>query len=391
MYKDVDLLILGGGCAGLSLASRLAEFGKQAPKVVILEKRENYVNDRTWCFWNLQNPEYQQLTSHAWPSFEVANHQHSTEYDCTQHPYLMLESHHFYQAALARIQSNPNIQLMLGQPLLSTPTRTQRGWQIQTGNITLNAALIIDTRPPRKVSAQDSIIWQCFVGYEIETESDCFSPDKMMLMEFDHSFKNGLAFIYILPKTTKKALIEYTVFSEHIISKARLVSRLKKSILKKIDGQSYKTLRTEHGTLPMGNQITSKDKDGSYLHAGLFSGAARPSSGYAFQRIQSWAKKCAESIVINNRLYAFPKEPKLQSFMDKLFLSVIKNNPNIAISIFEDLFRHCNSLVVVKFMSDQASFSDYLHIIRSLPSWPFIQALPSFLIEAMFNRLRSIK
>ncbi len=55
MHSHVDLLILGGGCAGLSLASRLAEFGKDAPKVLIIEQRESYTNDRTWCFWDIES------------------------------------------------------------------------------------------------------------------------------------------------------------------------------------------------------------------------------------------------------------------------------------------------------------------------------------------------
>ena len=46
-----DLVILGGGCAGLSLAMRLAKLGEQCPQTIIVEPRERYVNDRTWGFW----------------------------------------------------------------------------------------------------------------------------------------------------------------------------------------------------------------------------------------------------------------------------------------------------------------------------------------------------
>jgi lycopene beta-cyclase len=46
-----DLIILGGGCAGLSLARRLSELGEDCPQTVILESRSSYTDDRTWCFW----------------------------------------------------------------------------------------------------------------------------------------------------------------------------------------------------------------------------------------------------------------------------------------------------------------------------------------------------
>ena len=389
MAKDThyDLVILGGGCAGLSLASKLSEYGEKAPKVLIIEQRTNYPNDRTWCFWDIDHPEYQSLVSQSWSKFELANQERIHHFDCSQHQYLMLESHHFYEAAIKQISANPKIQLMLGQEVLSTPINTDQGWHIKTTHSELTADQVIDTRPPKKINHEDSVLWQCFVGYEIKTQSDCFSPEKMVLMDFDPAFKNGLAFLYILPTSGKKALIEYTVFSENIISKQQLITHLKKSIALRIDSQPYEILRFEHGTLPMGYQAAPQNRAATYLYAGLFAGAARPSSGYAFQRIQSWAKKCAQSIVTDHTLYAAPKENRVQSFMDGLFLTVIKSNPTSAASLFEDLFNRCDLNTVIKFMSDMATLRDYLRIIKSLPPSPFIKALPGFMIAKACNRL----
>lgn len=382
-----DLVILGGGCAGLSLASKLSEYGEKAPKVLIIEQRTNYANDRTWCFWDIDHPEYQSLVSHAWSTFELAHQQRLHQFDCSQHQYLMLESHHFYEAAIKQISANPKIQLMLGQEVLSTPINMDQGWHIKTTHSELTATRVVDTRPPKKINHEDSVLWQCFVGYDIKTQSDCFSPEKMVLMDFDPAFKNGLAFIYILPTNGKKALIEFTVFSESIIPKQQLITHLKKSIDQKLGGQSYEILRVEHGTLPMGYQAPLQYKAPTYLYAGLFAGAARPSSGYAFQRIQSWSKKCAQSIVTDDRLYAPPKENRVQSFMDGLFLTVIKSNPTSAASLFEDLFNRCDLNTVIKFMSDKAKLKDYFRIIKSLPPSPFMKALPGFIIAKTCHRL----
>ncbi|WP_146069326.1 lycopene cyclase family protein, partial [Cryobacterium sp. Y11] len=47
---DADLVILGAGLAGLTLAARLAR-ERSGPRVVLLEPRTAYRDDRSWCFW----------------------------------------------------------------------------------------------------------------------------------------------------------------------------------------------------------------------------------------------------------------------------------------------------------------------------------------------------
>ena len=48
--ERADLVVLGGGLAGLSLAMRLVQSG-YGGSVRIIEPRERYVDDRSWSFW----------------------------------------------------------------------------------------------------------------------------------------------------------------------------------------------------------------------------------------------------------------------------------------------------------------------------------------------------
>jgi len=63
----VDLAILGGGCAGLSLAHALAA-SHVTGSVVILEPRSAYTDDRSWCFWasNSNNSEASSVMPERW-------------------------------------------------------------------------------------------------------------------------------------------------------------------------------------------------------------------------------------------------------------------------------------------------------------------------------------
>ena len=52
--KEFDYIIIGGGCAGLSLAYELDLYSKLKDKTLaIVEPREEYKKDKTWSFWKV--------------------------------------------------------------------------------------------------------------------------------------------------------------------------------------------------------------------------------------------------------------------------------------------------------------------------------------------------
>ena len=52
--KRYDYVIIGGGCAGLSLAYELNTHNKlQNRTLAIIEPRKNYSRDKTWSFWRV--------------------------------------------------------------------------------------------------------------------------------------------------------------------------------------------------------------------------------------------------------------------------------------------------------------------------------------------------
>ena len=83
---EYDVMILGGGCAGLSLASRLAELGSNCPRVLIPEKRPVYSNDRTWCFWDDGNLRTRLLSRHQWHSMSIQTRSQKVKVDCESSP-----------------------------------------------------------------------------------------------------------------------------------------------------------------------------------------------------------------------------------------------------------------------------------------------------------------
>lgn len=382
MDEHYDLVILGGGCAGLSLAMRLADAGPSAPSTLILEKNANYLNDKTWCFWDEGNPELKSWVDHSWFNFKIKNGVNSFIKCCKGTPYLMISAESFYQHAIAKMASNKQlITLLKDQEIFEVAKKENQIWTITTNRGTYTADKIVDTRPSNNISDQKSILWQSFIGYEVESELDLFNAKTFILMDFDATFKQGLGFIYLLPFSEKRALIEYTVFSQKAISAESLKDYIKPGLLNYLKNDDYKTLRIEYGKLPMGNQKIKRSNDLSYIYAGLFAGAARPSSGYAFQRIQKWAKACSHELITNKTLIAPEMDSTILASMDEIFLNVLKSNPKSSITLFFNFFSNCKTIRVIRFLSDHANSRDYLSIIMSMPKLFFLKELPAYTIK----------
>ena len=58
--KEFDYVIIGGGCAGLSLAYELEIGNKLKDKTLaIIELREEYKRDKTWSFWKVYDHNFE--------------------------------------------------------------------------------------------------------------------------------------------------------------------------------------------------------------------------------------------------------------------------------------------------------------------------------------------
>ena len=58
--KEFDYVIIGGGCAGLSLAYELEIHQKLNDKTLaIVEPRTEYKRDKTWSFWKVSSHNFE--------------------------------------------------------------------------------------------------------------------------------------------------------------------------------------------------------------------------------------------------------------------------------------------------------------------------------------------
>lgn len=385
----VDLAILGGGCAGLSLASELANklpsslargLDKRQVKrtVAVIEPRTTYEDDRSWCFWVSDAvPSSDSIFSHIhhrWQhwQFGLAGQSVNTR----QSPglsYQYLRSADFYQACCDSIAANDAVQLHLGQSV-QTVVPVTAGWQITTNTQTFVAREVVDTRPPPLEQRSQATLQQVFLGVEIELATPTQAATDSVELMTDMRLVNGeFCFTYVLPYSPTRLLVEVTFFARTIPDMAVLETTLNE-LLAARGWSDARIVRRESASLPMGLPGVA-DKPGQPVQAGMSGGALRASSGYGFLRIQRWAKRCAAHYLATGGVVGHPKPGIGWQWMDQLFLDVIAHEPALAPDLFDRLLGRTEPARFVRFMNDEATLLDCLKVIGCLPKRPFLRAL----------------
>ena len=78
--KEFDYIIVGGGCAGLTLAYELEINDKLKEKTLaIIEAREEYKRDKTWSFWKVFDHNFEDCVIKSCSNFTINTSEYSNE------------------------------------------------------------------------------------------------------------------------------------------------------------------------------------------------------------------------------------------------------------------------------------------------------------------------
>jgi lycopene beta-cyclase len=346
---------------------------------LILESRSHYSNDRTWCFWDDGSAHLRELVQHRWPMVTLAHGGRRVSVDCHTIPYSMIPAENFYAYATERLAETARVTLAMNEPVIGEPCKDGGLWRVETRHGSRWAKRLIDTRPQRAPERGAAVLWQSFYGHEIECDADRFDPGVARLMDFSPSKNGRITFLYLLPVSPRRALVEVTVLAPDPLGPEDLAEELAAFIRQQAGGSSHAVLRSEHGVLPMGQAALDRGTDASHVRVGVAAGGARAASGFAFQRIQRWANACAAELIAGQPPLSHPPDPWITRGMDALFLRVLRAHPERAPELFLALFAIQDPRRIIRFMSDHAVMADYAAIILALPPWLFLGEIPQAL------------
>lgn len=369
-----DYLIIGNGLAGLQLA---LEFSKDPffkdYSVGLIDPSDKTVNDKTWSFWEQGTGKFDAIVEKVWHTAKFQSHEISLTLPLQEYNYKTIRSIDFYTWAKNQLRANNNFKFIIDTVLTIEDTD---GLKITGERQSYSAKHIFDSRIPKEFYTQQSnytLIHQHFKGWIIETETACFQNEAFTMMDYRFQYKNSTSFIYVLPFSETKALVEYTFFTPFIVESQVYENAIENYLQNELKLDRYKILETEVGNIPMTDFPFWNFHSKNVTKIGTGGGWVKGSTGYSFKHTEKNVSKLIENIKTGHRPSKDLFKKKFK-FYDKIFLKVLHDKNEKGVWIFESFYSKNSIKTMFRFLDEETSFSEDIAIMKSLFSMAFIKA-----------------
>ncbi len=271
-----DYVVVGGGLQGGLIALSVLAHQPNA-KLVLIERDGALGGNHTWCLhegdvppaaWDWLEP----LVMKRWGAHDVIFPGHRRR---MSQMYSAITSKRLDQVVRGRIGNAPNARVMTATALA-----------VEAKSVTLEngtrvgGTLVIDARGPDRLR-NDSKHFQKFVGLELLVEPTS-APEVPVLMDATVEQLDGFRFMYLLPFSQNRVLVEDTYYSD---SAELDVDRLNEGILRYARERGMRVrgvIRQERGVLPLPlRPLAQSRQNRSPLCAGYAGGFFHPTTGYS--------------------------------------------------------------------------------------------------------------
>jgi lycopene beta-cyclase len=371
-----DYIIAGAGCAGYSLLYHLLQDPFLCKKkILVVDTNFNKGNDRTWCFWEDTDGPFESIVCKKWSNIEVLKGRMQRLLPTAPFEYKMIQGIDFYQYISAFAKGFDNVE-WIASKILSINT-AHGGARVQWEGGAANANYVFSSINGERIQ---STLWQHFKGNVVEFDDAVFDKSVARLMDFNVPQMDATAFMYLLPLTDKKALVEYTLFSPNILETAEYDLVLNAYMEAHYKGQAYSIVHTEQGAIPMTTKKITSIID-NVISIGTMGDAVKASTGYAFQFIQKQTQQIVKQLKLNQTLDASVHYTRHQ-FYDAVLLYILEHKKMEGDEIFARIFKKNDAATVFKFLSNTSNLIEDIRIMLSLPTQIFLPAA----IKVLFRR-----
>ena len=384
MRESFDYIICGAGASGLLLANSMIEDNFfRDKKILLIEKDNKSINDRTWGFWDNKVNVLDSIIFKSWDNAEFIDSSFRKNFSLSPYKYMMVKAVDFYSHFLEKIDNASNFEYV-NASISEIVSNTNHNY-VNTSIGKFSSKLIFSSLPLNNNINFNKypLLNQSFIGWTIETVEDVFDENKMTLMDFDRDQKNETRFIYTLPFSSKRALIEYTLFSETLISDKEYEDGIKE-YLNKRGINDYRVLEKEKGNIPMTCFPFEKSNTDKLIYNGTAGGWTKPSTGYTIKNTIEKTEELISLIKSNKPLKKFKKRNRFW-YYDLLLLDVLKSTKGNGYKSFSYMFKRNNPIKILKFLDEKTNLNEELPILLSVNKIVFIKAFLNRVLRNPIN------
>lgn len=366
-----DVIIAGGGAAGLSLAYEMSLSGLRGQQILIVDRETKTRHDRSWCYWSDAPTHFDHLAYRRWERVEILTYSFQDKYDIHPYTYYMMRGIDFYKGLHETLSKVPGIDFRQARAGNVTEADDHSMASVMIDNIPVGAHWVFDsTFNPAEINKGRgwfTSLKRQFKGWEIETPVDCFDPNTATLFDFRTPQKGCLRFFSVHPFTRRRALVEYTLFSAHL-PKGTEVDRAIANYLENVRGISrYRTDNTESGATPMTDRPFPRKLGPHAMAIGVKGGLVKPTLGTAFLRVQKDAAAVVSSLINYGNPFQVPRTALHSRMVDSLLLRIMQRDGNHAADVFAHMFQKNAVQDILRFFDEKASLLESVRLLASLP------------------------
>ncbi|WP_210514587.1 lycopene cyclase family protein [Hymenobacter terricola] len=390
---EFDYLIVGGGAAGLSLAYHIAREPRLAgKKVLLIESEAKDRNDRTWSFWTDEPTAFDGIVAHEWRKIAFRSPGFERVFDLGRYRYKTINGLDYYRFVWRALADNPQFTFVRGT-VKSLDNVAHRA-RARTTAGEFRGHYAFDSRPPNleqlKQPEKHRYLLQHFVGWEIETDADVFDPTTVEFMDFRGEQQHEARFMYVLPFSARKALVEYTLFSETTLPKEEYEAAIREYLSGTLGLTAYHVRAEEVGAIPMTDHPLPARAGQHVINLGTRGGRAKPSTGYAFKRIQQHSARLVAALASTGHPPADATGDKWQfRLFDTLLLDIMQRRGETTRDIFRQLFERNPVERIFRFLDETTSWADNLRVMNSVAPGPFMHSIAQVLRDRPGRRKTS--
>lgn len=380
LQNSYDYIIAGGGMAGLSLAFYLNQSSLRNKSILIIDRDAKNTNDHTWCFWEKGQSPFEEIIAQKWKGVWFHGTDNFSQFlDIQEYTYKMIRGIDFYNYVIPKLKQNANITFLQANILeVSETVKTNEG-DFYASDVVFDSSFRSKYNNPEYHN-----MLQHFKGWVIETTKPVFKVNEPTLFDFRTEQKKDLRFVYVLPHSETKALVEFTIFSKNLIEQSEYEFYLKKYITETLKIENYTISETEYGVIPMSDEPHCVIPMPKVIRIGTSGGYVKASTGYTFQRSQRFLQKLVKSLEINQNETNGIVANRWKGFLDTVLLNVMMHDRTPQDEVFTGFFKHNNASKVFKFLDEDTSIFEDLTFINTVPKPPFIKAAWNVLYKKLF-------